>query len=566
MKKWMFALLSAVVAVSMLTGAFAEQQVLIGSAAGMKDVIEVAVTMEDDAIVNVEVTSCHDTDMIKDAAIADVPARIVAQQNIEVDVTAGATVTSLGIRNAVRAALTDAGIDVEPFKRGSDAVKEKAQGEAESYDIVVVGGGISGLSAAIEVARNSGASVVVLEKEGYAGGSSLVCGGGIWAVDSSFNQEVNIDSTADELIAFLSARSEGKPLNEALIHNAYDAVAGDTFEYLANNGLPYSMDTVSLSHPDSQLPVFWSIHNTENPWETGESGYLPAVQNIAASNGVEVRVNNRVTAIQSENGVVTGVTVESKDSIYTINASKVILATGGFTRNKDMVEAYAPDFAKAFAFTGAGSTGDGITLTKSLDTEVIGEGMMGLMGVNMNYGYYGTHGNLVWCPNFIVNKEGSTFGMASAFYSETLQLLLDQTDSQGYGIFDTTTGFVDRLEGACAVNAAKKFDTLADLANVCGINADALAATASENGLSAEGPYYVMDIKPLFIGSIPGLKVDDSCRLLTKSGDVIENLYGCGELIFGNLFAVRYPGSGTGIGMSTYTGALAAKTAVTDMK
>ena len=122
----------------------------------------------------------------------------------------------------------------------------------------------------------------------------------------------------------------------------------------------------------------------------------------------------------------------------------------------------------------------------------------------------------------------------------------------------------DRLENAVNEGAAKKCDTLKALAEAMKIDADALAATAQEMGL-AEGPYYAMTIRPLFIGSIPGLKVDGACRVLNSADEAIGNLYACGELIFGNVFAGQYPASGTGMGVSAYTGAIAANGAVADM-
>lgn len=544
--------------------AVAEGTTLTGTAMGMKHPITVEVDMDGDAITDVRVVECEDTATIRDAAIESVPGRIVQQQNIEVDVVAGATMTSYGIRNAVKAALESADIDVEPFKKGSDAAAEKAEGETEDCDVVIVGGGIAGMSAAIQLKRDGVERVLVLEKEGYTGGSSLVCGGGIWVLNTDINEAIGVNATEDEFISFFKTRGEDKPLNEALLSNVYNTV-GDVATYITENGLPYTVDTWSLGHPDSQLPVIWSTHNNDYPWETGESGYVNAVADMAANLGVEVRVNSKVTELVTDGNTVTGVRVEDQTSTYTVNAKKVILATGGFTRNKDMVAEYAPDFVNAFAMTGAGSTGDGITMTQALGAQVVGEGMMGLMGTNMQYGYYGPIGNLVWLTNVIVNKEGVTFGMDSAFYSETLALLLAQTDSMGIGIFDGSTELTERLDMAVDAGIAKKFDTLDELAESYGIDAAALAATAGEQQL-AEGPYYGMPIKPLFIGSIPGLKVDADCRVLNADDEPVENLLAAGELIFGNLFAVRYPASGTGIGMSTYTGALAAKTAHSDMK
>ena len=94
--------------------------------------------------------------------------------------------------------------------------------------------------------------------------------------------------------------------------------------------------------------------------------------------------------------------------------------------------------------------------------------------------------------------------------------------------------------------------------------AEAKEAFLAKDTLAAEGPYYAQKIRPLFIGSIPGLKVDGSCRIL--AGDTpIENLYGAGELIFANVFQDHYPSSGTGIGVSAYTGAIAADAAIADM-
>ena len=531
--------------------------VYVGKAFGMKSDITVEVTMDGDQIVDVQVVNHDDTDVISDAAIASVPARIVEKQNIEVDAVAGATMTSNGIKNAVAAALKSAGVDPAAYRKGSDAV-EKTEKEAENYDIVVVGGGISGMSAAIQVARENNASVVLVEKEGYAGGSSLLCGGGIWALDTELNEKIGVNSNAEELIAFLKSRSGDAELNEALIKSIH-AVVPDTFNYIAEHGLPYKSEGWSLGHPASQLPVFWSQYPTQ-----GESKYFDSIEKMARDLGVEIRLNSKATELVTENGAVTGVKIEDLTNTYTINAKKVILATGGFTRNEEMVAKYAPEFINAFPFTGAGSDGDGITMTAELGARVIGKGMMGLTGLNANYGYYGPVGSVVRAPAIAVNLEGQNINMGSYFYADTLELLHSQTGSQAYGISDATHARVNDLESAYALGLAGKFDTVEELATEYGIDAAVLTETVAAANLT-QAPYYCMIVKPLFIGSIPGLKVDGECRVLGADDQPIENLLACGELIFGNLFAERYSASGTGIGMSTYSGSLAAKTAMQDM-
>ena len=90
------------------------------------------------------------------------------------------------------------------------------------------------------------------------------------------------------------------------------------------------------------------------------------------------------------------------------------------------------------------------------------------------------------------------------------------------------------------------------------------AVFAAAEAELAGAPYYAATIRPLFIGSIPGLRVDANCRVLAN-GEPIENLYAAGELIFSNVFQDHYPASGSGMGTSTYTGAIAADTAIGDM-
>ncbi len=534
-----------------------------GSAMGMKGQLKVKVTVDETSIQSIEVTESMDTPVISDAAIDKLPGQIVETQNIQVDNVTGATMTSLAIKNAVAQAIEAAGGDTAQFKKEvEETVKNNA--DAEDYDIVIVGSGMAGLSAAIKAARESDANVLVLEKESYTGGSARVCGGGIWAVNSPINEKIGQDSTLDEYVSFMKTNSQNENLDTELMGNIYN-ISSDVMTYFYDNGLPVSLDTWTLGNPNSQLPVLWAENGNETDWETGDSGFMDAIHKMADNLGIDIRLNSEVTELIVEDGKVTGVKVEDETSYYDVNAKQVILATGGFTRNSDLIQEYAPEYSDAFAFTNAGATGDGFKLTEDLDTVVVGEGMMGLFGVNANYGYYGSLGNLVWLPQMYVNAEGKTFGMETAFYGDTLKLLLEQTGSCGYAIFDATTTVGERLEDAVANKVAYKYDSLEELAKDRGIDADALAATAKEKNL-AEGPYYCVTVRPLFIGSIPGLDVDADCHVLNSNGEVIEGLLACGELTFGNVFTRAYPASGTGVATSAYTGAIAGETAVEAIK
>ena len=535
-----------------------------GSAQGMRAPIVVDVTLEKGEIKSVTVVQNEDSPVISDAAVNSIPQRICAQQNIEVDTVSGATITSFAIKTAVANALTEAGAVLDPYKKGSAAVKKTEKKDAESIDVVIVGGGIAGVSAAIEFARNSNLSVVVLEKEAYTGGSARVCGGGMWVVNSEMNKKVKLDSTKEELIAFYEKRSKGAPLNKKLIANIYDKSA-DVFDYLLEGGLPFSQERWYLAHPDSKLPVLDSLNNNKYAWETGDSGLFHAVEKIAEGLGVQIRLNSKVTELVRENGAVTGVKVEDETSKYTLNAKKVILATGGFSRNPELVKKYAPEYTKAFPFTCAGSTGDGFVLTENLGVQIVGNGMMGLRGTTPSYGYYGQIGSLVFAAKTIVNKEGKAFGLQEAFYADGLKLIIDQTDSMSIGIYESDKETAERLEKALAAGIAKKFDTLEALAASYGINEAEFKRTAEANDIK-NGPFYGIVIKPLLIGSIPGIRVDENCRVLDAQNQAVKNLFACGELIFGNVFSGAYASSGSGLGISTYTGAIAADAVIDELK
>ena len=547
---------ASAVAESAVSGTFT------GTARAMKGDLTVEVDLDNGTITDVRVVDTVDTLGIKDAAIASVPKRIVEQQNIDVDAVTGATMTSFGIKGAVKAALTEAGVDLAQYQKGSDAVTEKQEAETQTADIVIVGSGISGLSASIEAKRtNPDLNVVVLERNAYTGGSSRVCGGGIWVVGSEHNKEVEIDPTLDEFIDFFQTQSgENAELNTELMTNIYN-ISAKVFDYFYENGLPTDPAGVSLGHPDSKLPVFWSTFYKVG--RGGESQYVDYVQKMAEALDVDIRLENKVLSLVTDGKTVTGVQVETPDSFYQLNASKVILCTGGFTQNRDLIGEYAPDYLGSLQFTGPGGKGDGHKWAVELGGEVFGTGMMGLQGFNLNIGYYGEVGTLSGNPDLIVNLDTERFEFASLFYGYKLKQLLDQPDSQAVGIYGTTEERQEALEKGVTMGWIKKFDTMEDLAAEFKLDTEKLESAAAEAEL-AGAPYYAATIRPLFIGSIPGLRVDANCRVLAN-GEPIENLYAAGELIFSNVFQDHYPASGSGMGTSTYTGAIAADTAIGDM-
>lgn len=394
------------------------------------------------------------------------------------------------------------------------------------------------------------------------------------------NEAADVNFTPEDLIEFMEWRSETE-LNRPYLTRVGE-ITGRVATYLIEQGAPFK-DTHSLGHPESKLFTLSPINEG-----TGYGGgiLVDFLTELSDKLGAEVRLNSKVTSLLTEGNAVVGVSVEGEDKNYNVMAKKVILATGGFTRNEEMIKELAPEYTNNIPFTGAGSTGDGITMTKDLNVEIVGTDMMNLKGLNHNLGYYGKIGGLVNVPGIILNKEGVRFASEKLFYSEIGIHINKQTDKKVYGIVDSQSTRIEDLDKAVEMGLIYKADTLEALADAIGVNKEAFMKTLTDyeavrvsgkddpdfgvkNDKMADisvAPFYAVPIKPLFIGSIPGLLVNEKSEVMTKSGEIVENLYACGELVFGNVFSKYYPASGSGVGFAVYTGAIAAESAKEALK
>jgi fumarate reductase flavoprotein subunit len=532
----------------------------VATTKSMKGDLTLETTIDESGITNIRIIECRDTPVISDTAIDELPFRIIENQNIEVDVVSGATLTSMSILAGVRDCLEQAGAFVSDFCKGSDSIAEKTELSEQDFDLVVIGSGFAGLSSAIAAARNGNVKVLVLEKAAFTGGSSRVCGGGIVAMNSLANEEVQQNCSREDYIDFMEYRSAPDMIETSLLNNIYD-VAGNTFDYLYENGFPIDPSLWTFGHPEGRLITFWSKGHQDVPWETGIQGWADAVTDIATKLGIEIRVYSTVTDLVLENDAITGIRVEDKQSTYTINAKKVILATGGFTRNPELLKKYAPEYANVMTFCASGSDGDGFALTENLNIPIVGSGMVAHRGLDSNLGYYGPVGDLVLEAPVSVNADGVNLGIGGVFYSDSPKMLAEQPRGCAYGFFDSTSDLIDRLEDGISTDLVRKYESLEEAAQDMDIDTQGLIE-ASEIAGQVKAPFYGIVQKPCLLSSIPGLKVNENCQVVTGKGDAIQNLYATGMLMFGNVFSGGSPSSGSCVATSFYTGAIAGNHAV----
>lgn len=558
-----FAILCACVLLTACVGAFAEDYT--ASAPGMGGDVPVTVSYEDGRITAVTVGENNETPGIGDKAVEALPARIVEEQSLTVDAVAGATVTSEAILAAAEAALTAGGVDVTPFKQEKEAA-ELVQGDAVETDIVIVGAGISGLMAAYELKEDyPDLSFIVLEKLDMVSGSLPASGGAIAGISSEYHVRDGVECTTEDFDALFTYTS-GTQVRTELVENVYaksDVLLNRLIEY----GTPFTGETEPASTYSDKVYAI----RTEN---RGQS-FGDFLNSYVKENTFDLRTGTTATELIVEDGKVTGVVAEDREQRYDIHAKAVILATGGFGSNPELMEEYLPLFADGVLSTNAGATGDGILMTRPFGTKIVGDGSMGSI--------VAPDGSDLIAANFLVNLNGERFVGEGEPKYVLQRAVSQQPEKAAFLITDANYADMDTIAKKIEQGYVKQYDTIEALAEDNGIDAEQLqkaidaynqAADAGEPipaleyELAADkatkvetAPFYIEKATLRTFGTIPGIEVNDSCQVLDGEGQVVEGLYASGELIAGNAFTRQYPGVGIGVSFAANSGRFAAETA-----
>ena len=444
----------------------------------------------------------------------------------------------------------------------------------ETVDFVVVGAGAAGVSAATEAARQ-GKSVILLEKLGFAGGSSALNEGYFWACGSEFNELTGKGYTVDQMKAYLRTSSRDNA-NHALNDNLVD-ISSDIMNFIVDEGAVFYTDQFTGSGADAQdLDVFVA--------EGAGNGLFSSLLSIAEKYGVTPRYESPATGLIVEDGAVKGVTVTDKEGTYRIYAGTTVLCTGGFLKSEELMKEFMPEWYSENAYCTAGATGDGHKWALELGAQMNGYGCGGVWRTEDGKNGYKVEGGLAPCVSFfIVNKEGKRF-CNEYMGSDKNQLINEQSNKMAYCFMDSTSPYAALAEQGVAAGYTYKADTLEELCAVYGIDeANLLQTVAEYNECKASGgqdpfqvptdymvsmttaPYYMSLFDPsMNTNCLMGLATDEFCRILDGNGAPIEGLYGAGELIMGNLCGgtkagPRYPTCGTCLAAGMYGGPLAVR-------
>lgn len=553
--------------------------------------ITVEVTFSENAIESIEVVSQTETQTVAAGTLESLPTSIIENQSLGIDTVTGATLSSMGLINAVADAVEQAGGDVNALKQPLDKETSTEIVDMEA-DAVVVGAGGAGMAATIRL-QELGKQVILVEKTYRLGGSISVSGGNQVVTGSKLQAEAGVtDDTAESMVEDFQANGEGICVPDliSLYANNVGATTDWVHEYC---GVEYNME--GGLHDLAEYS-----HDRELAYEGGGAGATEHLRKAVADSGAEVMTCTTAESLIVENGAVTGVVAKGEDgTTYNIHAASVVLATGGYGNSDDWLTDELKNDSLYYGLTT--STGDGLTMATADDvnaaTLMLEYAKQYPNGVEVSAGRAKStiDGNLLVWPmsTILVNPEGERVVNEKASNHDILEVELQQTDSMLYLLMDQenydvwssklpNTGFNQKaVEGYLEANGTSTpvfahADSIAELAGIVGMDPAVLQATVDDYnaGVEAgtdefgrsgdylktkigEGPYYLVEQKPRYATTMGGLVVNTSLQVQNVDGETIDGLYAAGEVV-GGVMGSNSP-SGANNGWALTSGKLAAE-------
>lgn len=464
------------------------------------------------------------------------------------------------------------------------ALPEKWDYEA---DVVVIGFGGSGAAAAVAAAE-AGAEVLILEKMEEPGGDTKLCGGAVYGAGTSVQEELGIEDSAEAMKEYYEVIKPG--LNRPEFIEVMSEGSADAVEWLINYGAEIPA-TEGL--PGITIGGFERLHEDVTPavprshWVVGGGKSLfAAFANAVDEHDIEYLLETKVERLifNPTTGEVAGVRATNNDEEITVKARKaIVIATGGWTHNTELLTAFAPGGASFLGAKGSeGSVGDGLKMAMEA-----GADLWATHDVLLSMG-------LVEAPNayftpfmeytLIVNQEAKRFISEGAWTQDISEETLKQPGATAFLIFDSDmrerSEFDVTLSYVVPEESVVEADSIEELAEMLELDAEALQATLDEYNEHVDSgedplgkteaellpiktaPFYAIKSQPLPVITTGGVLTDVEAHVLNPYGEIINRLYAVGEVTGGKL--VGYPGCGTSITDCIIFGAAAGKAAAAE--
>lgn len=519
-----------------------------GTAKGYKGEVVAHVSFDGDKISNIHVDH-QETEGLGAAAIDKMVPQIIENQSVNIDSVSGATSSSKALIEAVSAAITAAGHNIEDYQEDFTSTDKERTDATKDVDVVVVGGGGAGFAAAV-TAKENGADVVLLEKMPQVGGNTLISGGEMAAPANELQEKEGIEDSK-ELFAEDVKEAGGNP---ELIDVLADHATEDAYWLRDDIGVKWLDNLMFFGGHSVKRSLIPEAHSGNELIKN----YLKKCEEL----GIEVITEADVKEILTEDGKVTGVKAETPDENLTVNAKSVVLATGGFGANDEMTYENDNEIDEYVKSTNSpGATGDGIIMAEKLGADTVDMDKIQLYPICDP-----ETGRLLYVGDtrlvggaLLVNKEGNRFVEELGTRREISLAIKDQTDHVGYLLWDEKSNETTGTMASNPEEAKEQFekgnlvkaDTIEELAEHFDLDKDQLLKTVetfNENSKKEEdpdfnlrmlgwtveeGPFYMLKAAPAVHHTMGGLKINTEAEVLTKDDEVIDGLYAAGEVTGG---------------------------------
>jgi fumarate reductase flavoprotein subunit len=534
---WRFSLVEAMIRDMSMVAAKFKPGVFVETVHDDANELVINVSLETDRITDIALTSGPLGDGDYTSSFTEIRSRILDANTPHVDAISGATSQSEAVKKAVSKAMAKSS-KARIAEEGGDTCTPK------SYDVVVIGSGGAGLAAAIQ-AHDDGSSVLIVEKMPTIGGNTLKASAGMNAAETRFQRAKGIKDSKE--LFYHESLKGGKNKNNPELLRRFVMDAPQAIEWLADRGIMLNDITTTGG---------MSIDRTHRPRDgSAVGGYLISglVRNVTKRE-IDVMLDTSVEEILRADGEVCGVRLltEDKEQVV-IEAKNVIVATGGFSANSEMVVKYRPDLAGFVTTNHKGATGGGIALLERIGAGTVDMGEIQIHPTVEQTTSYLISESIRGGGAILVNQQGARFFNEMQTRDKVSAAIIALEEKYAWIIFDE---HVRAKNKAADEYIARGLVTSASsprgLAEKAGFDSDTFLATLERyNGFVEKqhdedfgrttalrapiksGPFHAIRIAPGVHHTMGGVMINARTEVLDNANRPVPGAWAAGEVVGG---------------------------------
>ncbi|WP_226568500.1 flavocytochrome c [Mangrovibacter yixingensis] len=495
------------------------------------------VSLETDRIVDIALADNPELDVEFSTSFDIIRERILDANSPHVDAVSGATTQSEAVKKAVSKAIAKS-CKAQLLEEGGDI------NQPQHYDVVVVGSGGAGLAAAIQ-ACDEGARVLIVEKMSSIGGNTIKASVGMNAAETRYQKLKGIEDSKE--LFYQESLKGGHFKNNPVLLREFVEHAPQAIEWLAERGIELSDITITGG---------MSIDRTHRPADASAvGGFLISglVKNVNKRN-IDVMLDTSVTQIRYENGAVAGVELlNDENESLIIDAKSVVVATGGFSANRDMVVKYRPELDGFVTTNHKGATGSGIAILEAIGAGTVDMGEIQIHPTVEQTTSYLISESIRGGGAILVSQAGNRFFNEMETRDKVSAQIIGLPEKYAYVVFDEQVrlknkaadeyiarGFVESAESPRELASKLGMDYHAFLATLERYNVfvdkqddeDFGRKTAMRHPLN-QGPFYAIRIAPGVHHTMGGVTIDTNTQVLDASKTALKGAFAAGEVVGG---------------------------------